>query len=77
MCVKFRNGYDVVDYVSKDDDDICFCEFYFKNECCVYCKICNVLICMLCVFIKYKFYEMFELFDKIEEFLKVIVMEND
>eukprot|EP00105_Crassostrea_gigas_P005205 XP_011418717.1 PREDICTED: uncharacterized protein LOC105321926 [Crassostrea gigas] len=77
MRVKSKNGHDVVDYVSKDDDDTCFCESHPKNECSAYCKTCNVSICMLCVSIKHKSHEMSELSDKIEELLKVIAKENE
>ncbi|XP_052676416.1 uncharacterized protein LOC128157819 [Crassostrea angulata] len=77
MRVKSKNGHDVVDYVSKDDDDTCFCESHPKNECCAYCKTCNVPICMLCVSIKHKSHEMSELSDKIEELLNVIAKENE
>nr|XP_034304614.1 uncharacterized protein LOC105321083 [Crassostrea gigas] len=77
MRVKSKNGHDVVDYVSKDDEDTCFCESHPKNECCAYCKTCNVPICMLCVSIKHKSHEMSELSDKIEELLKVIAKENE
>lgn len=75
--IKSKNGHDVVDYVSKDDDDTGFCDSHPKNECSAYCKTCNVPICMLCVSIKHKSHEMCELSDKVEELLKVIAEENE
>ncbi|XP_065944286.1 uncharacterized protein [Magallana gigas] len=75
--VKSKNGHDIVDFISKEDDDTCFCDFHPKYDCSAYCKTCNVPICFLCVSIKHKPHEMSELSDKIEELLKVITMEND
>lgn len=75
--VKSKNGHDVVDYVSKDDDDTGFCESHPKIECSAYCKSCNVPICILCVSIEHKSHDMSELSDEIEELLKVIAKEND
>uniref|UniRef100_K1Q039 Tripartite motif-containing protein 45 n=2 Tax=Magallana gigas TaxID=29159 RepID=K1Q039_MAGGI len=75
--VKSKYGHDVVDYISKDDDDTGFCDSHPQNDCSAYCKTCNVPICMLCVSIKHKSHEMSELSDKIEEFFKLIANEND
>lgn len=77
VIVRVRNGYIILDFVSKDDYDLCFCEFYFEKECFFYCIICDVVICLVCVFIKYRLYDIFELVDKIKEFLKEIVKENN
>ncbi|XP_052698680.1 uncharacterized protein LOC128176415 [Crassostrea angulata] len=75
--VKSKNGHDIVDYASKDDDDTCHCDSHPQNDCSAYCKTCDAPICMLCVSIKHKSHEMSELSDKIEELLKVIAREND
>ncbi|XP_078323261.1 uncharacterized protein LOC144622464 [Crassostrea virginica] len=75
--VKSKFGHDVVDYVSKDDDDVCFCESHPENKCSAYCKECDVPICILCVSIKHKSHEISELQDKIDELLKDITREND
>ncbi|XP_011450922.3 E3 ubiquitin-protein ligase TRIM71 isoform X1 [Magallana gigas] len=75
--VKSKNGHDIVDYTSKDDDDTCHCDSHPQNDCSAYCKTCDAPICMLCVSIKHKSHEMSELSDKIEELLKVIAQEND
>ncbi|XP_011442633.3 uncharacterized protein [Magallana gigas] len=75
--VKSKNGHDIVDYTSKDDDDTCYCDSHPQNDCSAYCKTCEAPICMLCVSIKHKSHEMSELSDKIEELLKVIAKEND
>uniref|UniRef100_A0A8W8I273 B box-type domain-containing protein n=1 Tax=Magallana gigas TaxID=29159 RepID=A0A8W8I273_MAGGI len=75
--VKSKNGHDIVDYTSKDDNDTCHCDSHPQNDCSAYCKTCDAPICMLCVSIKHKSHEMSELFDKIEELLKVIAREND
>ncbi|XP_065944671.1 E3 ubiquitin-protein ligase TRIM71-like [Magallana gigas] len=75
--VKSKNGHDIVDYKSKDDDDTCHCDSHPQNDCSAYCKTCETPICILCVTIKHKSHEISELSDKIEELLKVIVTEND
>ncbi|XP_065944773.1 E3 ubiquitin-protein ligase TRIM71-like [Magallana gigas] len=75
--VKSKNGHDIVDYTSKDDDDTCHCDSHPQNDCSAYCKTCDAPICMLCVSIKHKSHEMSELSDKIEELLKMIAREND
>ncbi|XP_052701326.1 E3 ubiquitin-protein ligase TRIM36-like [Crassostrea angulata] len=75
--VKSKNGHDIVDYTSKDDDDTCHCDSHTQNACSAYCKTCEAPICMLCVTIKHKSHEISELSDKIEELLKVIATEND
>uniref|UniRef100_A0A8W8I1Q8 B box-type domain-containing protein n=1 Tax=Magallana gigas TaxID=29159 RepID=A0A8W8I1Q8_MAGGI len=75
--VKSKNGHDIVDYTSKDDDDTCHCDSHPQNDCSAYCKTCETPICMLCVTIKHKSHEISELSDKIEELLKVIATEND
>ncbi|XP_052697510.1 uncharacterized protein LOC128175723 [Crassostrea angulata] len=75
--VKSKNGHDIVDYTSKDDDDTCHCDSHPQNDCFAYCKTCDAPICILCVSIKHKSHEMSELSDKIEELLKVIAEEND
>ncbi|XP_065943369.1 E3 ubiquitin-protein ligase TRIM45-like [Magallana gigas] len=75
--VKSKNGHDIVDYISKDDDDTCHCDSHPQNDCSAYCKTCDAPICILCVSIKHKSHEMSELSDKIEELLKVITREND
>ncbi|XP_065944193.1 E3 ubiquitin-protein ligase TRIM71-like [Magallana gigas] len=75
--VKSKNGHDIVDYTSKDDDDTCHCDSHPQNDCSAYCKTCDAPICILCVSIKHKSHEMSELSDKIEELLKVIAKEND
>ncbi|XP_078323187.1 uncharacterized protein LOC111109841 [Crassostrea virginica] len=75
--VKSKFGHDVVDYVSKDDDDVCLCESHPENKCSAYCKECDVPICILCVSIKHKLHEISELQDKIDELLKDITCEND
>ncbi|XP_065944792.1 uncharacterized protein [Magallana gigas] len=75
--VKSKNGHDIVDYTSKDDDDTCHCDSHPQNDCSAYCKTCDAPICMLCVSIKHKSHEMSELSDKMEELLKVISREND
>ncbi|XP_052701327.1 uncharacterized protein LOC128178269 [Crassostrea angulata] len=75
--VKSKNGHDIVDYTSKDDNDTCHCDSHPQNDCSAYCKICETPICMLCVSIKHKSHEMSELSDKIEELLKVIATENN
>eukprot|EP00105_Crassostrea_gigas_P046473 XP_019930621.1 PREDICTED: tripartite motif-containing protein 45 [Crassostrea gigas] len=75
--VKSKNGYDIVDYTSKDDDDTSHCDSHPQNDCSAYCKTCDAPICILCVSIKHKSHEMSELSDKIEELLKVITREND
>ncbi|XP_052698681.1 E3 ubiquitin-protein ligase TRIM36-like [Crassostrea angulata] len=75
--VKSKNGHDIVDYTSKDDDDTCHCDSHPQNDCSAYCKTCDAPICMLCVSIKHKSHEMSELSDKIEELLKVTAREND
>ncbi|XP_052699642.1 uncharacterized protein LOC128177118 [Crassostrea angulata] len=75
--VKSKNGHDIVDYTSKDDDDTCHCDSHPQNVCSAYCKTCDAPICILCVSIKHKSHEMSELSDKIEELLKVIAKEND
>uniref|UniRef100_A0A8W8I213 B box-type domain-containing protein n=9 Tax=Magallana gigas TaxID=29159 RepID=A0A8W8I213_MAGGI len=75
--VKSKNGHDIVDYTSKDDDDTCHCDSHPQNDCSAYCNTCDAPICILCVSIKHKSHEMSELSDKIEELLKVIAKEND
>nr|XP_011454001.2 uncharacterized protein LOC105346916 [Crassostrea gigas] len=75
--VKSKNGHDIVDYASKNDDDTCHCDSHPQNDCSAYCKTCDAPICILCVSIKHKSHEMSELSDKIEELLKVITREND
>ncbi|XP_078327085.1 uncharacterized protein LOC111126286 [Crassostrea virginica] len=75
--VKSKFGHDVVDYVSKDDDDVCLCDSHPEHKCSAYCKKCDVPICILCVSIKHKSHEISELQDKIDELLKVITREND
>eukprot|EP00105_Crassostrea_gigas_P021087 XP_011440099.1 PREDICTED: uncharacterized protein LOC105337169 [Crassostrea gigas] len=75
--VKSKNGHDIVDYTSKDDDDTCHCDSHPQNDCSAYCKTCDAPICILCVTIKHKSHEISELSDKIEELLKVIAKEND
>ena len=75
--VKSKFGHDVVDYASKDDDDVCLCDSHPENKCSAYCKKCDVPICILCVSIKHKSHEISELQDKIDELLKVITREND
>ncbi|XP_065944026.1 E3 ubiquitin-protein ligase TRIM71 isoform X2 [Magallana gigas] len=75
--VKSKNGHDIVDYTSKDDDDTCHCDSHPQNDCSAYCKTCDAPICMLCVSIKHKSHEMSELSDKIEELFKVIARGND
>nr|XP_022326821.1 uncharacterized protein LOC111126453 [Crassostrea virginica] len=75
--VKSKFGHDVVDYVSKDDDDVCLCESHPEHKCSAYCKNCDVPICILCVSIKHKSHEISELQDKIDELLKDITREND
>eukprot|EP00105_Crassostrea_gigas_P013445 XP_011429764.1 PREDICTED: uncharacterized protein LOC105329957 [Crassostrea gigas] len=74
--VKSKNGHDIVDYTSKDDDDTCHCDSHPQHDCSAYCKTCDAPICILCVSIKHKSHEMSELSDKIEELLKVIAKEN-
>ncbi|XP_065944901.1 E3 ubiquitin-protein ligase TRIM71-like [Magallana gigas] len=75
--VKSKNGHNIVDYTSKNDDDTCHCDSHPQNDCSAYCKTCDAPICILCVSIKHKSHEMSELSDKIEELLKVITREND
>uniref|UniRef100_K1QY23 Tripartite motif-containing protein 45 n=1 Tax=Magallana gigas TaxID=29159 RepID=K1QY23_MAGGI len=75
--VKSKNGHDIVDYTSKDDDDTCHCDSHPQNHCSAYCKTCDAPICILCVSIKHKSHEMSELSDKLEELLEVIAREND
>nr|XP_034326055.1 E3 ubiquitin-protein ligase TRIM71-like [Crassostrea gigas] len=75
--MKSKNGHDIVDYTSKDDDDTCHCDSHPQNVCSAYCKTCEAPICMLCVTIKHKSHEISELSDKIEELLKVFATEND
>nr|XP_022320064.1 E3 ubiquitin-protein ligase TRIM71-like [Crassostrea virginica] len=72
-----RAKHDVVDYASKDDDDVCFCDSHPENKCSAYCKKCDVPICILCVSIKHRSHEISELQDKVEELLKDISGEND
>ena len=75
--VKSEFGHDVVDYASKDDDDVCLCDSHPENKCSAYCKKCDVPICILCVSIKHRSHEILELQDKVEELLKEINREND
>ena len=75
--VKSKTGHDVVDYVSKDNEDTCFCDSHPKHECSAFCKTCNAPICMLCVSIKHKSHEISELSDKIEALLQSITRETD
>nr|XP_022321032.1 protein wech-like [Crassostrea virginica] len=75
--VKSKFGHDVVDYASKDDGDVCFCDSHPENKCSAYCKGCEVPICILCVSIKHRSHEISELQDKVEELLKEITQEND
>ncbi|XP_022325290.2 uncharacterized protein LOC111125604 [Crassostrea virginica] len=75
--VKSKFGHDVVDYASKDDDDVCLCDSHPENKCSAYCKECDVPICILCVSIKHRSHEISELQDKVEELLKEITKEND
>ncbi|XP_022326078.1 uncharacterized protein LOC111126015 [Crassostrea virginica] len=75
--VKSKFGHDVVDYASKDDDDVCLCDSHPENKCSAYCKECDVPICILCVSIKHKSHEISELHDKVEELLKEITEENN
>ena len=70
--VKSKFGHDVVDYASKDDDDVCLCDSHPENKCSAYCKKCDVPICILCVSIKHRSHEISELHDKVEELLKEI-----
>nr|XP_022325289.1 uncharacterized protein LOC111125603 [Crassostrea virginica] len=72
-----RAKHDVVDYASKDDDDVCFCDSHPQKKCYAYCKKCDVPICILCVSIKHRSHEISELQDKVEELLKDISGEND
>ncbi|XP_022320064.2 uncharacterized protein LOC111122565 [Crassostrea virginica] len=72
-----RAKHDVVDYASKDDDDVCFCDSHPENKCSAYCQKCDVPICILCVSIKHRSHEISELQDKVEELLKDISGEND
>ncbi|XP_052697169.1 E3 ubiquitin-protein ligase TRIM36-like [Crassostrea angulata] len=75
--VKSKNGHDIVDYTSKDNDDTCHCDSHPQNDCSAYCKTCDAPICMLCVSMKHKSHKISELSDKIEDLLKVIAKEND
>ena len=72
-----RAKHDVVDYTSKDDDDVCLCDSHPENKCSAYCQKCDVPICILCVSIKHRSHELSELQDKVEELLKAISGEND
>nr|XP_022326512.1 uncharacterized protein LOC111126286 [Crassostrea virginica] len=74
---KSKFGHDVVDYTSKDDNDVCLCDSHPENKCSAFCKNCDVPICILCVSIKHKSHEISELQSKIEELLKDITQEND
>ena len=75
--VKSKTGHDVVDYVSKDDDDTCFCDSHPEHECSAFCRTCDAPICMLCVSIKHRSHTISDLSDKINELLKSITSEND
>ena len=75
--VKSKTGHDLVDYVSKADDDTCFCDSHPKHECSAFCKTCDAPICMLCVSIKHKSHKISELSDKMKELLQSITREND
>nr|XP_022321336.1 uncharacterized protein LOC111123346 [Crassostrea virginica] len=75
--VKSKFGHDVVDYASKNDDDVCLCNSHPENKCSAYCTECDVPICILCVSIKHRSHEILELQDKVEELLKEITKEND
>lgn len=74
--MKSKNAHDVVDNVSKDDDDTRFCDFHPRNDCSACCETCNVPICIICVSIKHKSHEMLELSDKLKDLSKVIAMEK-
>nr|XP_022306687.1 tripartite motif-containing protein 45-like [Crassostrea virginica]XP_022306688.1 tripartite motif-containing protein 45-like [Crassostrea virginica]XP_022306689.1 tripartite motif-containing protein 45-like [Crassostrea virginica] len=75
--VKSKTGHDVVDYVSKDDDDTCFCDLHPRYECTAFCKPCDVPICIQCVSTKHKSHEISELSEKIEDLIKCIARGND
>ena len=42
--VKSKFGHDVVDYTSKDDDDVCLCDSHPENNYSAYCKECDIPI---------------------------------
>ena len=75
--LKARTSHDVVDYESKDDDVICFCDLHPIHELSVFCRTCDVPICVVCIPIKHKTHEISELSEKKQELLESITREND
>ncbi|XP_056021507.1 uncharacterized protein LOC125651566 [Ostrea edulis] len=75
--IKSKIGHDVVDYVSRYDEDTCTCDFHPQNECHMYCQTCDFPICMVCVSIKHKSHEMSVVTDTIDNLMKTIMKENE
>ena len=72
-----RTSHDAVDYESKDDDAICFCDLHPINELSAFCRTCDAPICVLCISIEHKTHEISELSEKKQELLESITREND
>ena len=74
--VKSEFGHDIIDFSSKDENDLCFCEAHPKYNCSAYCKSCDVVICILCISLKHRSHEITELSGDIELF-KCFVNEKN
>lgn len=74
---KAISGHDIVEYGTKDEDEVCICELHPPNGCSTYCKTCDVSICKCCVSEKHSTHETSLLSEQIEQILKKITQEND
>ena len=74
--VKSEFGHDIIDFSSKDENDLCFCDAHPKHNCSAYCNTCDVVIFILCISLKHKSHEITELSGDIELF-KCFVNEKN
>lgn len=59
--------HDIAIFAIKDDDETCFCDSHFLNDCSAYCKTCKIPICSVCVSAKHKSHKIYELSYKIKK----------
>lgn len=74
--VRSVNYHDIAVFAIKDDDETCFCDSHFLNDCSANCKTCKIPICSVCVSAKHKSHKIYELSYKIKKLLKVITKEH-
>lgn len=74
--VRFVNYHDIAVFAINDDDETCFCDSHFLNDCSAYCKPCKIPICSVCVSAKHKSHKIYELSYKIKKLLKVITKKH-